>query len=175
MSRGLGRIQRAIEAAFGADPDNAFTVEDLCDRVYPGIARIEKKHRVAVLRAARNLSKARDDIGSTTSWQLGGTRSFYNLDSPISRMMAALKCGDHHHYRSNDGRISWRVIKTEAELKRMAHAQVAPGHWAWFETEIWRAERRGDHDEASELRAQLKRTSEELQAKVVEAVAARFA
>jgi hypothetical protein len=39
MSRGPGRIERAIEAAFAAEPDNAFTIEDLCDRIYPEIRR----------------------------------------------------------------------------------------------------------------------------------------
>ena len=36
MSRGAGRVERAIMAAVRAEPDNAFTVADLCDRVYPG-------------------------------------------------------------------------------------------------------------------------------------------
>jgi hypothetical protein len=53
MSKGAGRVERAIAGVFEAEPDNAFTVEDLCDRAYPG-ELVEKKHRVAVLRAAKN-------------------------------------------------------------------------------------------------------------------------
>jgi len=34
MSGGPGRIERAIEALFDADRDNAFTVEELCERIY---------------------------------------------------------------------------------------------------------------------------------------------
>ena len=60
MSRGPGRIERAIASAFAAEPDNAFTIGDLCIRVYPEIARgfalPEKKHRVAVLRAAKKVA-----------------------------------------------------------------------------------------------------------------------
>ena len=35
MSKGLGRIERAILAAVAAEPDNAFTVLDLVDRIWP--------------------------------------------------------------------------------------------------------------------------------------------
>jgi hypothetical protein len=59
MSKGPGRIERAIAAALDAEPDGAFTTDDLCDRVYRGVNRIEKKHRVAELRAASNLMKRR--------------------------------------------------------------------------------------------------------------------
>jgi hypothetical protein len=45
MRRGPGRIERAIAAVL--DEADAFTIEDLCQRIYGGT---EKKHRVAVLR-----------------------------------------------------------------------------------------------------------------------------
>ena len=73
MSTGPGRVQRAILAAFAAEPDAAFSIEELCIRVY-GLRRLErherpkwqqrhpwtysaaeKRHRVAVLRAVRGL------------------------------------------------------------------------------------------------------------------------
>ena len=52
MSRGPGRAQRVIAEAFRSAPSQTFTVEQLILRVYPGVNRAEKKHRVAVLRAA---------------------------------------------------------------------------------------------------------------------------
>jgi hypothetical protein len=72
MSKGPGRVSRAIEAALEAEPDNAFTVEDLCDRVYRGINRVEKKHRVAVLRAAplRQSCGPRSATKDAASWSL---------------------------------------------------------------------------------------------------------
>lgn len=53
MSRGDGKVQRAILAAFAAEPDNAFLLSELCARVYSGRNRIVKKHRNAVARAAK--------------------------------------------------------------------------------------------------------------------------
>jgi len=43
---------RAIEAAFTADPDAAFSTDELCRAVYQ--REPEKRHRVAVLRALRH-------------------------------------------------------------------------------------------------------------------------
>jgi hypothetical protein len=62
MSRGPGRIERALRALFDANPDKAFTTDDLCLACYPDIAcqrfaraLIKHKHRVAVGRAAANV------------------------------------------------------------------------------------------------------------------------
>jgi hypothetical protein len=52
MSRGPGRVQRAVEAAFRGNPAAAFAVEDLAALAYPQVKRVAKRHRVAVLRAA---------------------------------------------------------------------------------------------------------------------------
>ena len=49
MSRGPGRIERALRALFDAHPDLAFVTDELCEHCYPGVV-IEKKHQVAVLR-----------------------------------------------------------------------------------------------------------------------------
>jgi hypothetical protein len=51
MSAGPGHVMRTIMATIAANPRQAFTVDDLCDRAFPGANRIEKKHRVAVIRA----------------------------------------------------------------------------------------------------------------------------
>ena len=53
MSRGPGKVQRAIEAAFAATPDAIFVVEELVAVAYPGIDQIERKHRSAVVRAVK--------------------------------------------------------------------------------------------------------------------------
>ena len=78
MSRGPGRIERAIAAILDGEPNNAFTTEDLCERVYPGVNRVEKKHRVAVLRAANKLVKRRDNTECMRCENLGGTRVYFN-------------------------------------------------------------------------------------------------
>jgi hypothetical protein len=43
MGKGPGRIARAIKGLFEAEPDNAFTTTELCERVY-GIKEIDKRH-----------------------------------------------------------------------------------------------------------------------------------
>jgi hypothetical protein len=60
MSRGPGRIERAIRELFDARPPDGyggFSAEAMCEYVYPGVA-IERKHRVAVLRAAHKIVAA---------------------------------------------------------------------------------------------------------------------
>jgi hypothetical protein len=72
MSKGPGRIERAIEAAFAADPDNAFTTEELCERAYfPAVNLIEKKHRVAVVRAGKRLAERMERFSWFISERLG--------------------------------------------------------------------------------------------------------
>ena len=47
--------ERTIKAVFAAEPDDVFTTEELCRKVYPRIKQVQKKHRVAVIRAAKKL------------------------------------------------------------------------------------------------------------------------
>lgn len=56
MSRGPGRIERAVGAAFEANPSRTFTVAELAAVAYPDAPAIEKRHRVAVIRAADRVS-----------------------------------------------------------------------------------------------------------------------
>src|SRR5215831_5653678 len=101
MSRGLGHVQRAIVAYFEVEPDNAFLLSELCERVYHGVNRIEKKHRVAVARAAKAI-KTLDHMKRET---LGGELVFYDPLNVMSYAMARLKSdflnGD---YQNNDPR-----------------------------------------------------------------------
>lgn len=55
MSKGPGRVQRAISTLIEGDPDGAWTTADICRVVYPG-DEIDKKHRVAVLYALRHMT-----------------------------------------------------------------------------------------------------------------------
>jgi hypothetical protein len=62
MSRGLGRIERAIRELLDAHPDLAFVTDDLVRHCYPRITTIERKHQVSVLRAMWNV------IGNDQDW-----------------------------------------------------------------------------------------------------------
>ena len=57
MSRDFGKIERAIERILVTEADNAFTVEDLAERIY-STDHVEETLRVSILRAAARLMKA---------------------------------------------------------------------------------------------------------------------
>lgn len=85
MSRGPGRIERAIRELFDAHPDLAFVTDELVEHCYPeAVGAIERKHQVAVLRAAKNAIK--DDLD--WDWRIaesqGGPVVFYNRASGIA-------------------------------------------------------------------------------------------
>jgi hypothetical protein len=56
MSNGPGSVERCLREVFAKEPKGVFTTEMLCRRVY-GEKKIEKKHRVAVLRALKRLAE----------------------------------------------------------------------------------------------------------------------
>jgi hypothetical protein len=105
MSRGPGKIERAVEAIFRDFPDNAYTVEDMIDRVYSGINRIEKKHRVSILRAAKRICVRSDEWTWLISGGLGGTLVFFSPYNVMSYAAARIK-GEEigNDYRSHDQR-----------------------------------------------------------------------
>jgi hypothetical protein len=88
MSRGPGRIERAIRALFDAHPDQAFTTDELCEHCYPDGRPVERQHRGAVLRAAKNVIEDDPDWRFTWSWTLGNTLIFYNQASLFGAVMA---------------------------------------------------------------------------------------
>ena len=96
MSKGPGRIERAIGDIFAADPDGAYTTEELCERVY-AVDRAEKKHRVPVLKALTRLT-ARPPKDKTAPWvdtyvsdTLGNQLVAFNRYSVPSLAMAVIK------------------------------------------------------------------------------------
>jgi hypothetical protein len=68
VSRGPGRVERAITLAFSAEPTRIFTTEDLCRQVYRHLPEIKKKHRVALIRAARKV------LQRDPNWRAARTR-----------------------------------------------------------------------------------------------------
>lgn len=80
MSRGPGKVERAIEAAFASRPDDIWPLGELAEAVYRGINRVEKKHRVAVGRAARNVC-ARKRWTWVIPLRMGAENVYYNLAS----------------------------------------------------------------------------------------------
>jgi hypothetical protein len=163
MSKGGGRIQRAIGAIFDAEPDNAFTVEELCRRIYPGIDHYERsvihqKYRVSVICAAKKLCERRPELaGERSDGTLGRTLVFYRRDNLMSYAMFRLKAEGFYHYRSNDRREErWRT--EEADLRKILdddkyRERMAPGGAWWRHTQMFFAERDGDTERLAQLKA----------------------
>jgi len=174
MSRGRGKIQRAILAALAAEPDNAFLLSELCERVYSGSNRIEKKHRNAVARAA----KAIPSIDHRRREALGRELVFYDPLNVMSYAMANLKAdglGPGAAYRNNDYRpvkqriwhgvdiTSWRRydISSDQIFREMLapggnhHKCVVEGGAWWRHTEIRKARAQGDGEAAARLQAEI--------------------
>ena len=116
MSKGPGHAERAITAALAAEPDNAFNIEDLCDRAYPDV-KAEKKHRVTVLRAIGRILARRPDLKTFLGDGIGRPKVVFHRYNVMSYAMARLKADFRYSYRSNDPRKSKRWIKDEAELR----------------------------------------------------------
>jgi hypothetical protein len=189
MSRGPGYVQRAIAAYFEAEPDNAFLLSELCERIYPCSKRIEKKHRVAVARTAKLIPT----LAVMKRETLGGELVFYDPLSVMSYAMARLKADAFLRidYRNNDPRRAQvrasleilserypgRFLKerevTERELReRLApggpeHKHVAEGGAWWRHTEIKRAQKRGDIDTYNRLKADEQAATNAILASVV--------
>lgn len=175
MSRGPGRIERAIAAILDTEPDNAFTTEDLCDRIYSGINRTEKKHRVAVLRAAANLMKRRDTVDC---FRWSASCAYYNRLSVLAYAMARLKADPMEHYRSKDV-YRWNST-SEADLQATLaetgnnHRLIVPGGAWWRHTQHAVAEleatRAGDTERLERVRAEAKAENEAALAGCVEGI-----
>ena len=78
LSRGPGYVVRAIKAAFDAEPTRVFTVEDLYAHVYGRTNKIEKKHRVSLIRAAKRVLQRESDWRMIRSRSPGAPLLFFN-------------------------------------------------------------------------------------------------
>jgi hypothetical protein len=156
MSKRPGRIQRAIKGLFDAEPDNAFTTTELCERVY-GVKETDKRHRIGVIRAAKKISGLDHLVGENLGKQL----VFYDPLDVMSYAMARLKADFLENYRNADPRCPphWKN-DTEADLRaKLANDEryrklISEGGSWWLCTEISRAKARGDEKRAAKLQAQ---------------------
>jgi hypothetical protein len=57
VSRGLGAVAIKLKEVFDRHPTDSFSTSELCQKVHPG-QRVQKKHRVSVLRALRTLVRS---------------------------------------------------------------------------------------------------------------------
>ena len=160
MSRGPGKIERAIEAAFADTPDDIFMVEDLVALAYPGVNRIEKKHRVAVLRAAAKVC-GRTDWRQIYSSRPGGGSVFVNMRSLRSYGLGEVRVhadasGPQGHTTHDlrlmvDGLLESQWHSVSERVRGMQQGQKV---WASWMMACARMD--GRHEEADELFRQFK-------------------
>jgi hypothetical protein len=156
MSKGPGRVELAIEQAFADEPDNAFSVKDLCRWVYPRRA-VEKKHRVAILRAI----KGRPNTACChTDMNFGGhrvgTAFFYTPDNVKSYAMARLKA-DQFSENETDLHFCAQLRKGGS-----SHHLIVPGGPWHRHTEIFKAKRDGNIKLLKTLNAEQDRSMSEI-------------
>jgi len=155
LSGGPGRIERAISAAFAANPSMTFTVDDLAAIAYPGLDRIEKKHRVAVARAARKLAPS-----AWWGWrwmeQPGHRAVYFNLldhrSYVIGRMRTSYNLFNFSHAEISQAIDDPNIDRSGAERWRK---EAQPGSAYWTHVEINRTAHAGDHERANKLRDEL--------------------
>jgi hypothetical protein len=156
MSRGPGRIERAIEEAFTANPSQTFTVDELVAIAYPGTDEIEKKHRVAVVRAA-------DKVAARRCWEKALSERFnhplvyFNKLDVRSYAIMRLRT-DFLHNDESPAEVEAQVDNPEG---REAEAMSEGGSW-WLHVEVWRAERAGQHERAKALQDEVDKRVEAL-------------
>jgi hypothetical protein len=100
MSRGPGRIERAIRDLLDAHPDLAFVTDELVEHCYPGVTPIERKHQVSVLRAAHRVVAGDPDW---TAWRIEGQGRgwlFVNLGNLQSYALGRMIGDQFNIYRS---------------------------------------------------------------------------
>lgn len=150
MSRGPGRIERAIRELFAANPDLAFSVVDLVEHCYPGVTEPEKKHTVSVIRAARRVVEKDPDWTLGHSGRQGGALVFSNQANLQSHCLGWLMEDPYSDYRDRASLL--------AELAAGRHDSLIEAQKKYVDLHI--AERDGDprlEEMKSELSADLER------------------
>ena len=138
-------------------PDGAWTVEDLAERVYPDINQVEKKHRVSVLRALKKVTADDPDWTLMRAENIGNTKILVNVADVVSYALARLKAWNLSRYRGPDPRTDPYYVKMEADLRAdlepggRDHRHIQSGG-AWDRhVQMHIARRDGDNERLAEL------------------------
>ena len=127
MSAGPGRVMRAIADAISHYP--ALSVADLCQRAYPSAGAVQKKHRVAVIRAMKQLEKSRDDLLIIQECWTNGKAGGYSLVLCRTDIPDALyNYVKSLPYESTEPDVRWvgesfKELFQERRPQRLAHDQ----------------------------------------------------
>lgn len=169
MSKGPGRVERAIETAFRKSPRDTFSVVELMPHAYPGVNRAEKKHRVAIIRAA-------EKVAARLGWQ------GWRREAPGGEVIYLNPC-DIRSYAIGRLRTGYPTY-TAAEAARMLHDPshhrharyrnlTRPGGSWWRHAAYARAVRNGDDIIADGLLKAIEEHDRPLRAALQSSIVAR--
>ena len=157
MSRGAGRVEQAIFAAFSV-VGMSYTVVDLFKHAYPDAAQLERKHRVAIKRAAYN-SCLKTGWTTLRRDNRGGGYIYYDPCDVISYASARLK-GREYRYQSQDKWIrrfnptTDEEISSQLEVGGESYDLVVEGGTWWKHSRMAQAKQDGDDATYSHLKAE---------------------
>ena len=147
MSQGPGRVQGTIAAAFAENPSATFAVDELADLAYPGVNQIEKKHQVAVIRAADAVAKTHGWVG----WKAGRPGHpviYFNRLDLRSYAMGQLRTRFMWAHLSPE---RMAAVLDDPKALHSCWADVQPGGTWWMHVEISKARAAGKDAEAEEM------------------------
>jgi hypothetical protein len=184
MSRGPGRIERAIRELLDTSPDRAFMTADLAKHCFAGADWIERKHEVSVLRAVRKIVA---DDPDWCSWRRQWGSIVYNRANLQSTALAEIvkhegrlprPGGTWNQWDYPDG-YDWRCWRQEPNVDRafavlnhpycQAHMTQPDGEWCKA-VRLHCAQRDGDAAVAAPLRLEAERKDAALTAELFAAV-----
>jgi hypothetical protein len=120
MSRGAGRIERALRTLLAAEPTNAFSLADLATHIFPDVRVVQKKHRVSLRRAALKI------IASDPDWRFEQTHArevmLVNAACLESRALAQL-----NHAPRGSRRFVRHFLPERQALVEDRRQSLAPG------------------------------------------------
>lgn len=148
MSKGPGRVERAIEQAFNETKGDYFTTEELFEVVYPDAFSMERKHRVAIMRAVKTVCER-------TGWEImraeirGNAAVFIKPTDLISYATGRKKAGMEWEWSLSRQEIRDRFTPSGSDR----HLIEEGGAWFRF-VQMARAKRDGDEETLSRLEAE---------------------
>ena len=146
MSKGLGNIQRQLDAILSENPDSAFTIQELAERIYDTYT-VEKRHRVALIRAAKGLLNVRPELGLTNGYRM----ALYHHRSLTSYATARLKG------------MGFVEDSIPANIGYQTYRMTEGGEW-WLDVHEWIAEHDGDAELAARIKPFLEKRQREYEA-----------
>jgi hypothetical protein len=152
MSRGPGKIEQAIETTFTRFPDQTFSTTELGPIAYPGINRIEKKHRVSIIRAADKVAKRIAWVGFRTEAP-AGEMVYYNLLNVRSYGLGRLRT-NFLNYGYTLHELEERLDNPDVRNSEWSHKQPG-GVWA-MHVDLRKADLAGNLAEGERLREELR-------------------